>query len=81
MHVDATPKAAVDTANAPEVPNLEMLRKTVTTKTFSGIPNKFMMTPRCESGTYLDRNVPMLGKYMPTHASNAKKLATKAASI
>ena len=81
MHVDATPSAAVETASAPDVPSFEMLKNTLTTSTFNGIPNKFMMTPRCESGTYLDRSVPMLGKYIPTHASNAKKLAMRAASM
>mmetsp|Transcript_46131 Transcript_46131/g.76258 ORF Transcript_46131/g.76258 Transcript_46131/m.76258 type:complete len:226 (-) Transcript_46131:703-1380(-) len=45
-----------------------------------GMPNRFIMTPRYASGTYLERNVPMSGKYIPTHASNAKKAATRGAS-
>mmetsp|Transcript_32068 Transcript_32068/g.42758 ORF Transcript_32068/g.42758 Transcript_32068/m.42758 type:complete len:220 (-) Transcript_32068:540-1199(-) len=54
-----------------------MLKKTLTTKTFSGIPNKFIITERCESGTYFERSVPMEGKYMPTHVSKAKNAATR----
>jgi len=38
-----------------------------------GIPNKFIITLLCESGTYLLRNVPIDGKYIPTQASKAKK--------
>ena len=36
---------------------------------------------RCESGTYLLRNVPIEGKYMPTQASKKKKAATSAARL
>ena len=42
-----------------------------------GMPNRFMITPRYASGRYLDRNVPIRGKYMPTQASKTKKEATR----
>mmetsp|Transcript_37377 Transcript_37377/g.42724 ORF Transcript_37377/g.42724 Transcript_37377/m.42724 type:complete len:99 (-) Transcript_37377:1279-1575(-) len=32
-----------------------------------------MIIERCESGTYLLRNVPIDGKYIPTQASKTKK--------
>eukprot|EP00957_Ditylum_brightwellii_P044712 3390399-Ditylum_brightwellii.AAC.1 len=54
-----------------------MLTKTLTTKIFSGIPNKFIITERCESGTYFERSVPMEGRYTPTHVSKAKNAATR----
>ena len=40
------------------------------------MPKRFMMTERCESGTYRERSVPIEGKYIPTHVSNARKAAT-----
>ena len=68
----ASPRAPVDIDNAPTLPNLWIDKNTDTTNTFNGIPNRFIMTERCESGTYRLRSVPMLGKYIPTHASNTK---------
>ena len=73
MHSVAIPRAPDEIPSAPLRPSLEMERKTLTTRTFKGIPKRFMMTDRCESGIYLLRSVPMVGKYMPTQASNAKK--------
>mmetsp|Transcript_16498 Transcript_16498/g.23952 ORF Transcript_16498/g.23952 Transcript_16498/m.23952 type:complete len:112 (+) Transcript_16498:305-640(+) len=72
------PNAHVETLKAPLTPRRLIERNTLTTKTFKGIPNKFMMTDLCESGTYLLLSVPMDGKYIPTHASNAKKEEIKA---
>jgi hypothetical protein len=82
LNIDAVANAnaPVLTLKAPLTPSFLMLRKTLTTKTFKGIPNKFIMTDLCESGTYLLLSVPMDGKYIPTHPSNAKNAATKAAS-
>ena len=80
MHAAATPKAPVEMLNAPLTPRRLIERKTLTTSTFNGIPNKFIMTERCESGTYLLLSVPMDGKYIPTHASKAKKPATNVQS-
>mmetsp|Transcript_11260 Transcript_11260/g.27089 ORF Transcript_11260/g.27089 Transcript_11260/m.27089 type:complete len:116 (+) Transcript_11260:264-611(+) len=40
-----------------------------------------MITDRCESGTYLLLNVPIDGKYIPTHASKTKNAATRAARL
>lgn len=73
MHIVASPSAPDDIVKAPTLPNLCIDKKTETTNTFNGIPNKFIMMERCESGTYRLRSVPMLGKYIPTHASNTKK--------
>ena len=42
----ATPKAPVETDNAPLTPSFLILRKTVTTKAFRGIPNRFIITDR-----------------------------------
>ena len=39
------------------------------------------MTDRCESGTYLLLKVPMEGKYIPTHASKAKKAPINPAKL
>ena len=52
-----------------------MLKNTVTTMTFSGMPNKFITTLRWLSGKYFDRSVPIVGKYMPTHDSNRNRLS------
>lgn len=80
MQIVATPRAPVEIPSAPVTPSRLMLKKTLTTKALSGMPKRFIMTDRCESGTYLLRNVPMDGKYMPTHASKAKNPAMRAAS-
>eukprot|EP00968_Pinguiococcus_pyrenoidosus_P009407 scaffold733_cov267-Pinguiococcus_pyrenoidosus.AAC.30 len=72
----ASPNAAVETNRAPCTPSLFILRKTLTTIRFRGTPKMFMSTERCVSGRYFERNVPMVGKYMPTHASKRKKAAT-----
>jgi len=75
----ASAKAPVLTLKAPLTPSFFMLKNTLTTSAFNGIPNKFMITDLCESGIYLLLRVPMEGKYMPTHASKPKKAATIAA--
>ena len=77
----ASPSAPAEIPSAPSTPSFEMDKKTQTTKTFKGMPNRFMMTDRCESGTYLLRSVPIDGKYIPTQASNAKKAAIRAARL
>ena len=77
----ASPRAPAEIPKAPCNPNLEIDKKTLTTKTFKGIPNKFMMMDLFESGTYLLRRVPIEGKYIPTHASKAKKEAINAARL
>ena len=46
------------------------------TSTLRGMPKRFIITERCESGTYRERSVPIDGKYIPTHSSNARKAAT-----
>lgn len=81
MNILAVAKASapVEIPKAPDSPRRLIERKTLTTKTFKGIPNRFMITDLCESGTYLLRSVPIEGKYIPTHASNAKNPATNAA--
>ena len=56
-----------------------MLKNTLTTRAFNGIPKRFMMTDLWESGTYLLLRVPIEGKYIPTHPSNAKNAVTNAA--
>ena len=66
--------------SAPLTPKYLTNMKTLTTRTFKGIPNRFIMTDRCESGMYLLRKVPIDGKYIPTQASNAKKEAINAGS-
>lgn len=76
----ANANAPVLTLNAPLTPKRLILKKTLTTSAFNGIPNKFMITLLCESGTYLLLNVPMDGKYIPTQPSNAKKAPTMAAN-
>mmetsp|Transcript_32958 Transcript_32958/g.68661 ORF Transcript_32958/g.68661 Transcript_32958/m.68661 type:complete len:138 (-) Transcript_32958:1282-1695(-) len=81
MQSVATPRAPVDTPKAPARPNLLIDKNTLTTKTFNGIPNRFMITERWESGTYLLRKVPIDGKYIPTQASKAKKEATIVARL
>ena len=81
MQINARPSAPDEIPRAPCRPSLEMDKKTLTTKTFSGIPKRFIMTDRCESGTYLLRRVPIEGKYMPTQASKAKKDAIRAGRL
>lgn len=44
---------------------------------FNGIPNKFITTLRWLSGKYLERNVPIVGKYIPTHDSKRKRLSMR----
>mmetsp|Transcript_6265 Transcript_6265/g.9223 ORF Transcript_6265/g.9223 Transcript_6265/m.9223 type:complete len:154 (+) Transcript_6265:829-1290(+) len=78
MLVVAIARAPVEMLNAPVSPNRFKERKTLTTSAFSGMPNRFIITDRCESGTYLLRSVPIDGKYIPTHPSNKKKLAVRA---
>ena len=80
MHNVANAKAPELTRRAPVTPKYLANMKTLTTRTFRGIPNKFIMTDRCESGMYLLRKVPIEGKYMPTQASNAKNEAINAAN-
>lgn len=75
----ASASAPVEIPKAPERPRCLIERKTLTTRTFKGIPNRFIITDLCESGTYLLRSVPIEGKYIPTHASNTKNPATNAA--
>ena len=78
LHNVANAKAAELIPSAPLTPKYLTNIKTLTTRTFKGIPNRFIMTDRCESGMYLLRNVPMEGKYIPTQASKAKKEAINA---
>ena len=52
-----------------------MLKNTVTTMTFRGMPNKFITTVRWLSGKNFERSVPIVGKYMPTHDSNRNRLS------
>jgi hypothetical protein len=73
-HAAATAKAVVLTPKAPCTPSLSILKNTVTTMTFNGIPNKFITTLRWLSGKYFERSVPIVGKYMPTHDSKRKRL-------
>ena len=40
-------------------------RKTVTTMRLRGIPKRFITIERCSLGMYLERSVPIVGKYMP----------------
>mmetsp|Transcript_22781 Transcript_22781/g.52204 ORF Transcript_22781/g.52204 Transcript_22781/m.52204 type:complete len:271 (-) Transcript_22781:881-1693(-) len=75
----ANPNAPALTPNAPFTPNFFIDKNTDTTRTFKGIPKRFIITPRCESGMYLLLKVPMEGKYIPTQASNRKKLEIKSA--
>eukprot|EP00984_Skeletonema_dohrnii_P031843 scaffold24873_cov94-Skeletonema_dohrnii-CCMP3373.AAC.1 len=44
---------------------------------FNGIPNKFITTLRWLSGKYLERSVPIVGKYIPTHDSKTKRLSMR----
>ena len=81
MHIVASPNIPAETPRAPFTPSLEIDKKTLTTRMFSGMPNKFIMTDRFESGTYLLRSVPIEGKYIPTQASNAKKAAINAGRL
>lgn len=74
----ANPNANELMPSAPFTPKYLTNKNTLTTKAFNGMPNKFMMTDRCESGIYLLRRVPIEGKYIPTHASKAKKEAINA---
>mmetsp|Transcript_23866 Transcript_23866/g.75356 ORF Transcript_23866/g.75356 Transcript_23866/m.75356 type:complete len:220 (+) Transcript_23866:288-947(+) len=46
----------------------------------SGTVNMDIRTLRWESGKCLDRRVPIAGKYMPTEASNTRKLPSTAAN-
>mmetsp|Transcript_14102 Transcript_14102/g.31460 ORF Transcript_14102/g.31460 Transcript_14102/m.31460 type:complete len:85 (+) Transcript_14102:38-292(+) len=46
MLADANPRLIVDTPSAPLTPNLRMLKNTVTTNAFNGIPNRFIITER-----------------------------------
>ena len=81
IHKLANPSAPVLTESAPLTPNFSLIKNTVTTKAFNGIPNKFKITLRCESGTYLDRSVPMEGKYIPTQDSKRKNEMESAPKI
>lgn len=81
IHKAASPSEPEAIPRAPFSPSFEIDMKTLTTSTFKGIPNRFMITDRCESGTYLLRSVPMEGKYIPTHASNAKNAAINAGRL
>ena len=81
IHAAARPSAQEEIPRAPLRPSFEIDKKTLTTRTFKGIPNRFIMTDRWESGTYLLRSVPIEGKYIPTHASNAKKDAMRAGRL
>ena len=74
-HAVATAKAIVLTPKAPCTPNFSILKKTVTTIAFNGMPNKFITTLRWLSGKYFDRSVPIVGKYIPTHDSKRKRLS------
>mmetsp|Transcript_55130 Transcript_55130/g.130853 ORF Transcript_55130/g.130853 Transcript_55130/m.130853 type:complete len:310 (-) Transcript_55130:701-1630(-) len=74
----ATARQAVEHASAPETPRLLIERKTETTMRLSGTPKMLTITLRWLSGTYLERRVPMEGKYMPTHASKTRKDAITA---
>ena len=78
MHRVASPSAPEEIPRAPFRPSLEIDKNTPTTKTLRGIPKRFIITERLESGTYLLRSVPIDGKYIPTQASNAKKAPTRA---
>mmetsp|Transcript_39359 Transcript_39359/g.97225 ORF Transcript_39359/g.97225 Transcript_39359/m.97225 type:complete len:214 (-) Transcript_39359:943-1584(-) len=69
----ATQRAVDEQTSAPTVLSLPIDKKTTTTMRLSGMPNRFMMAPRCSSGSSLERRVPMVGKYTPTQASKAKK--------
>jgi len=73
MQTLANPRAPVLTPRAPLTPSFSLIKNTVTTNVFKGIPNRFKITLRCESGTYFERRVPIDGKYIPTHASKRKK--------
>jgi len=77
----ASPRAPDEIPRAPLRPSLEIDKNTLTTRTFKGMPKRFMMTERWESGTYLLRSVPIEGKYIPTQASNAKKEAISAGKL
>ena len=46
MHKAARPSAPDEIPRAPLRPSFEMDKKTLTTSTFSGIPNRFIMTDR-----------------------------------
>jgi hypothetical protein len=52
----------VEHLSAPTVPSLEMERKTPTTIRLSGMPKRFMIAPRCSSGSSRARSVPIVGK-------------------
>jgi hypothetical protein len=77
MQVVAVNKDNEPIPNAPVIPIFDIDKKTVTTNAFSGIPKKFIIKDRCESGTKRLRNVPIDGKYIPTTISNRKKPRTK----
>lgn len=72
----AMERAPVAMESAPPTPSNLMERNTDTTSAFRGIPKRFMITERCESGMYLLRKVEIEGKYIPTHNSKRKKAAT-----
>jgi len=55
-----------------------MLRNTIETSKFNGTWYKLTIIERCELGTYLERKVPMDGKYNPTQISNKKNAPTSA---
>ena len=46
MHRVARPSAPDEIPNAPLSPSFEIDKKTPTTSTFNGIPNRFMITER-----------------------------------
>ena len=81
IHSVAIPSAVEETVSAPFTPSQLVDKKTLTTNRFKGIPNKFIMTDRWESGTYLLLKVPMDGKYIPTQASKAKNAPIRHARL
>ena len=80
-HPKAVANAAVLTPKAPCTPNLSMLKNTETTIAFNGIPKRFITTARLLSGKYLERKVPIAGKYIPTHDSNRNRLIMSTPNI
>mmetsp|Transcript_6409 Transcript_6409/g.14173 ORF Transcript_6409/g.14173 Transcript_6409/m.14173 type:complete len:202 (+) Transcript_6409:167-772(+) len=70
MDTVAIPRAPAAHLSAPCTPKDWIDKKTVTTMRLRGSPKRFIITLRWLSGRYLERSVPMEGKYMPTHASN-----------
>jgi len=76
----ATLRKAVAIPRAPRTPSRSLAKKTVTTRTFKGIPKRLIIVERCASGMYLLRRADVEGKYMPTHPSKTRKEMVKEAS-